>query len=140
MWQIGEPFKQLGGYFFLTLLIVGIITMWSIPIHAATVTITVDCEKVVGKPGEVKPGENCTETDEVRCPGGCPPNLPLAPGPPPAGAIQVNPINNTLPSGAMCGEDMAHNKCSQQGYSCSLGKLCKDTWNKVTKACMCKCM
>lgn len=136
MRQIGELFKRVGGHFLLTWLIIGIILMWSIPIHAATVTITIDCEK-----GDLKtdPGSKDIEYPDDVPPSGCPPSLPWQPGTPPPGAIQINPTA-ALPANAQCGTQMAHNKCSQQGFVCQPGMKCKDTWNKVSKACMCRCM
>lgn len=127
MGQIGELFKRVGGHFLLAWLIIGIIHIWSVPIHAATVTITMDCQN--GAP----------TVDVDREPGACPPALLWQPGSPPPGAIQVNPTSG-LPANAKCGTDMAHNKCSQQGFACQPGMKCKDTWNSVTKACMCKCL
>lgn len=124
-------FVPLGGHLLLVCLIVGMIATWSVPIHAATVTITIDCEKgtMTTKDG----------VEEPVPPGACPPPLSWQPGPPPNGAIQVNPTG-PLPPGASCATGMAHNRCSRQGFACDPGKTCKDTWNSVTNACMCKCM
>jgi hypothetical protein len=140
MGQIGELFKRSGGHFLLTGLIIGTILMWSIPIYADAVTITIDCEKGAMKTTEAGSIPVPDENDVlVPVPFGCPPPMQWPPGPPPPGAIQVNPTA-PLPPNALCGAGMAHNRCSQQGYVCLPGKTCKDTWNFVTKACMCKCL
>lgn len=136
MGHIDELFKRPGRHFFGLLLIVGMIAMWSIPIHAANVTITIDCEK-----GAMKAEEGLVDIGDDGVPSGCPPSKPWPAGPPPPGAIQINPTAPPpLPPGALCATGMAHNKCSLVGYICQPGMSCKDTWNAVTRACMCKCM
>jgi len=88
-------------------------------------TVTVECGK----------GTSSVPT----IPGACPPPLTWDQGnAPPPGAIQVNPTAQ-LPANAIC-EYPSNNACSQSGYACSPGKICKDTWNASTKACMCKCL
>lgn len=111
------------------IMMLGLLTITMV-IGGCTMPITVTCAGCGGG--------DCKGSGEE--PGGCLPPKPWQSNTaPPPGAIQVNPIG-PLPANAICTAP-SNNACVElPGTLCSAGKFCKDTWNKGTGVCMCKCM